>query len=139
MQATLIPYLPRDMTLCLSPTPRSPNDSSTVNQHSRHCLPKSGSINRQAMKRQPEECDACPDQMTVPCRPAGSRMHHTISPLILTESNVCCNCNVTLNKLAPAAAESETMPRLPRSGFACPIERNTCGRGRETRETGTCP
>src|SRR5664279_5645538 len=75
MQATLIPYLPRDMTLCLLPTPRSPNDLSTVNRHSRHCLPRSGSINRQAMKQQREECDACPDQMTVPCRITGSRMH----------------------------------------------------------------
>jgi hypothetical protein len=27
------------------------------------------------MKQQREECDACPDQMTVPCRITGSRMH----------------------------------------------------------------
>ena len=117
MQATLIPYLPRDMTLCLLPTPRSPNDSSTVNRNSRHYLPRSGSINHQAMKRQREECDACPDQMTVLCRTTGRRMHQP-SPLIFAESNMCCNCNFKVNT-SPTAEWSETMPRLARSDLVC--------------------
>lgn len=66
------------------------------------------------MKRQREECDACPDQMTVPCRTTGSRMHQpSRPPPIFSESNACFNFNFRF-KLAPAAAEwSETMPRLP--------------------------